>query len=91
MLFPPRSECSRMGQCSAALDYHAPGGEVNGLYSTWKPVTSVLGPVLFNVIVNGMEEVTGYTFIKLADSTKLCVCVCDQSIWGRARLPFRVT
>jgi len=31
----------------------------------------VLGPVLFNVIIKGVEEVTGYTFIRLADSTRL--------------------
>lgn len=60
-----------MGQRSAALDHHALEVKVDGMYSTRKPVTSVLGPVLFNVVIDGMEEVTGYTLIRLADSTKL--------------------
>lgn len=60
-----------MGQYSAALDHCALGVEVNGLYSAWRPVTSVLGPVLFNGVINGVEEVTRYTFIKLAGDTKL--------------------
>lgn len=31
----------------------------------------MLGPVVFDVIINGMEKVTEYTFIRLADGTKL--------------------
>lgn len=31
----------------------------------------MLGPVLFSVIINGMEELTGYTFTKPEDGTKL--------------------
>lgn len=70
-MFTPRSEYIRMRQYSETLDRQAPGLEVNGLYSTWRTVISVLRPVLFNVIINGMEEVTEYTFISLADGTEL--------------------